>query len=183
MRYTRRRWWLHSLCVAILVAAIAATLPAAAGPQQATALGVQQLAPSAPLPALYVALLRPGWNLVGWTAAPTTAPDAAAAIAGSARSFFTFDAGAQSFRSFSPALPDALNSLREIAFGDGVWVFAEEKSVWLQPQTWWARSVPLAVGFNLATWTGPDATPVAVALAAIAPALEVAFTYDASAQL
>ena len=125
MRYTRRRWWLHSLCVAILVAAIAATLPAAAGPQQATALdvpqqatalGVQQLAPSAPLPALYVALLRPGWNLVGWTAAPTTAPDAAAAIAGSARSFFTFDAGAQSFRSFSPALPDALNSLREIAF-------------------------------------------------------------------
>ena len=40
----------------------------------------------------------------------------------------------------------------------------------------------LLPGFNLVTWTGPDATPVADAVAGLGDALDAVFAWDQAAQ-
>ena len=125
--------------------------------------------------------LRPGWNLVGWSGA-TSGPEAFDFITGDFRVGFTYAAVSQTFESFSPDTPAILNSLDELAFGDGVWIFAEQETTWLQPAPWWQRDVDLHRGFNLVLWTGGNGTPVAEAVASLGDALVSLFTWEAAAQ-
>ena len=125
--------------------------------------------------------LEAGWNLVGWTGS-TAIDEATASIADALLAAFTWDGEGQSFRSFNPSGPTFLNTLSDLALGDGVWINVSEASTWLQPAFGAARTVSLSAGFTLATWTGPDAMPVEDAVAETAGNLESLFTWDAVAQ-
>ena len=171
---------------ALLLLALAGMLaasPSAVAPLAADGpdLQVQQEQQEATRFPITAVTLQPGWNLVGWMGA-TAVADATASIVGPFRSLFTYDAVAQDFRSFSPDALAFLNTLDDLAFGDGVWIFALEESLWIQPAPWWARSVDLLAGFNLAMWTGPNNTPIDEALGGLGSALVSAFIYDAVAQ-
>ena len=57
--------------------------------------------------------------------------DAVAGLGGALINLFTWDAGAQQFRSYDPALPiPSLNSAKTLGFGDGVWVIVNGDVVW-----------------------------------------------------
>jgi Raf kinase inhibitor-like YbhB/YbcL family protein len=136
---------------------------------------------SEPATALREVPLAQGWNLVGWTGA-TPVRDATESLADSLLAAFTWDPSGQAFRSFSPSAPDFINTLDEMALGDGVWANLSQAATWLQPPFVEARAVPLAIGFNLVMWTGPDDIPVADAVVAIASSLDGLFMWDAGAQ-
>ena len=123
--------------------------------------------------------LPPGWNLVGWTGLSSVAT---ANVAGNFDALFTFDAAAQEFLRFSPAAPSSLNTLNELHSGDGIWINTLGRGNWTLPLTSGPRSVTLAPGFNLATWTGPDATAVSDAVAELGDGLTAVFTWDAGSQ-
>jgi len=91
---------------------------------------------------------------------------------------------AQSFLSYSPNVPPIINTLSDLAVGDGVWIHVTDRAgaTWTQPAFFGARSVPLRAGFNLVMWTGPDGTPIADAVAGLGGALQVLFTYNAASQ-
>ena len=130
---------------------------------------------------LIVQTLQPGWHLVGWSGA-TTGRNAFDFITGRFDAGFTFNPNTKQFRQFRPTAPDFLNNLDQVAFGDGVWIFIEEESTWLQPAPWWARDVELVSGFNLVLWTGPNDTPVEDAYRDLGSALISAFTWKAGSQ-
>ena len=127
---------------------------------------------------LVVQTLHPGWNLVGWAGA-SSGPEAFDFVTGDFGIGFTYDAASQVFESFSPDAPPILNSLDQIAFGDGVWIFADAETTWVQPAPWWQRDVPLRAGFNLVLWTGGNGTPVEEAVAGLGTALSGLFTWPA----
>jgi ABC-type branched-subunit amino acid transport system substrate-binding protein len=129
--------------------------------------------------------LSPGWNLVGWTGAGSTpVADALAGFDGAFSTLFTWDAASQSFLNFNPSVPPALNTLSDLAFGDGVWinVSSATEATWQQPAFTGNRSVALRPGFNLVMWTGPSGTPVSTAVTGLGSALRTLFTYDATGQ-
>ena len=123
------------------------------------------------------------WNLVGWTGA-TAVDEATAVIASQIDVLFTWSAASQGFLSFNPSAPAVLNTLSDLAFGDGVWVRVSDPAgaTWAQPAVLTARSVPLSVGWNLVMWTGGDDFPVIDAVESFAGSLEMLFTWDAAAQ-
>ena len=55
-------------------------------------------------------------------------------------------------------------------------------ALWPQTRSDGPRTVSLRTGFNLVTWTGPDATPVGVAIAGLGPAMETLLLWDAASQ-
>ena len=134
-------------------------------------------------PATRTQTLRPQWNLVGWTGETIDVTEATASILASLGAFFTWDAAASNFLSFNPALPPALNSLRQVPQGAGTWTFVNGNSnvAWEQPAFNEARAVSLRRGFNLVTWTGGDGAAVADAIAGL-NGLEALFLWDAAAQ-
>ena len=127
--------------------------------------------------------LLEGWNLVGWTGA-TPITEATAAIAGTFNAVFTWDATSQRFRSYNPSLPANLNTLSDLELGDAVWIRVASPggALWPQTRSDGPRTVSLRTGFNLVTWTGPDATPVGVAIAGLGPAMETLLLWDAASQ-
>ena len=133
------------------------------------------------LPTTRTVSLARGWNLVGWTGA-TAAQDATATISGSFTTLYTWNAADQSFQSLSSTGPDFLNTLTDLQAGDGVWIHTPNGGSWEQPAYREPRSAPLAPGFNLAMWTGPEGTSVVDAVAGITGQLEVLFTWDAAQQ-
>ena len=153
-----------------------ATISSAASGASAQVAAADDSAPFRPV------IQAAGWNLVAWTG-DTPVADATASIAGAFARLFTFDAATQAFRFFGGGgSPTSLNTLDELRLGDGVWIFAEEPTVWPQPVFRGAHSVPLLAGANLAAWTGPSGTPVEDALAAILDRVELAATFDADGQ-
>ena len=134
-------------------------------------------------PATRTQTLRPQWNLVGWTGETIDVTEATASILASLGAFFTWDAAASNFLTFNPALPPALNSLRQVPQGAGIWTFVNGNSnvAWEQPAFNEARAVSLRSGFNLVTWTGGDGAAVADAIAGL-NGLEALFLWDAAAQ-
>ena len=125
--------------------------------------------------------LAAGWNLVG-TPATTSIIDALAAIDGTPSAIFTWNAVAQSFRSFDPSAPAFLNSLSELRAGDGVWINVPGGGRWSLAPVTEARMVPLLPGFNLVAWTGPDGASVADALEGLGDVAQAVFTWDAATQ-
>ncbi|MCZ6545171.1 MAG: Ig-like domain-containing protein, partial [Chloroflexi bacterium] len=96
-------------------------------------------------PATRTQTLRPQWNLVGWTGETIDVTEATASILASLGAFFTWDAAASNFLTFNPALPPALNSLRQVPQGAGIWTFVNGNSnvAWEQPAFNEARAVSL----------------------------------------
>lgn len=130
--------------------------------------------------------LLPGWNFVAWTGDTTAVADAVAGIvapAGADLTFFAWDAAQLQFRTFNASLPPFVNSLTEFAPGEAIWVLvvASGTASWEQPITVGARLVPLSSGFNMVSWTGPDATPVDVVLDIQTATVRV-FAWDTAAQ-
>ena len=167
--------------------ALRVALPAALGPGLVdvtvrTDLGEVSLAGAFLIePGTRTVSLARGFNLVGWTGA-TAVEEATTSLGGGFDTLFTWDAAAEAFLSYGPTRPPFLNTLSALQVGDGVWINTPEGGTWEQPAFDGARSVMLGPGFTLAMWTGPDGTAVEEAVAGIADALEVLFTWDAAAQ-
>lgn len=102
-----------------LVVGIMAVGASAIGP------GVGQPAPAHAQTTFDVALVV-GWNLVSWLGQETEVEDALGDAAAAVRSVNTFEAGSQSFETFTAGGPGFLNSLEAIVRGAGVWLLAEQ---------------------------------------------------------
>ena len=62
--------------------------------------------------------------------------DVASAIAelgGSLQALFIWNAAAQTFLTFNPVLPPALNTATTLRPGDGVWLLVSATTTWYQP--------------------------------------------------
>ena len=118
-------------------------------------------------PATRVQTLQLQWNLVGWTGESSAISVVTSEIGSSLSRFSIWDANALAFLSFNPALPISLNTLQVVPQGAGVWTFVTGAAplAWEQPSLREARSVPLASGFNLVMWSGPDGSSITEALA------------------
>ena len=127
-------------------------------------------------------VLQPGWNMIGWTAA-TPAAEIAAALGDAVGGIFAFDAGAQSYRRFSPDAPASVNNLVELVPGDGLLILIEDGPGAVLPRP--ANGTPLVQnlreGFNLVAWTGGAAT-ISGALTSLDDALVAAFWWDPGAR-
>lgn len=126
--------------------------------------------------------LAAGWNLIGWPA-ETPIARAVAGLAGDFLSVNTYDAESDSFATFVGAdRPAALNTLAQIASGDGVWVHVPAATTWERPEPRTAAVAPLEAGFNLAAWLGPNRTPAGEAIAAIAEGVRSVWSFEAETQ-
>ena len=123
-----------------------------------------------------------GWNLVGITA-DTAVENAIEALGPNATALFTWNASEGVFRSFVADAPAFLNDLTHLEGGGAVWVYASAAGAWEQPSTLRPRTISLETGANFAAWTGPDATPVAQAVAGISDVLRAALVWDAQRQV
>ncbi len=111
--------------------------------------------------------------------------DFTASIAGQFDAIYAWDAETQSYLSFRPGAPSALNSLQELRPGDAIFINITDpegaKLVQGRALTA-ARDLPLVAGFNFEIWTGPDLTPIADAIAGLGDALLAVFMWDAATQ-
>ncbi len=163
---TRRRFLTLATLTLITLVLAATTLVPSARAQDDPALATRDVA------------LDTGWNLVGWTGDSAAIDTLSAQIGDPFQRLQTFDAAGQSFDAFDVAAPAFLNTTNPVAAGAGAWVFVSDPVTWTQPVILDARSVALAPGFNLVTWTGRSGTPIADALAAIADGVIASFLYD-----
>lgn len=79
--------------------------------------------------------LQPGYNLVVWTG-PDDTP-ITWAISGIRRtvvSAWKWDAATQRFLTHDPRLPDTLNTLTTLHYGDGLWISVSDATIWPQPE-------------------------------------------------
>ena len=122
-----------------------------------------------------------GWNLIGLTAGGSVA-DLIAPIAHRVLALFSWDAPGQTFLSFRPAAPRALNTLVQVAPFSGLWLNVSQGPpiAWHLPAAGRALDVDLTAGFNLVMWNGPE-SPVSDAIASIAAAVLSLFVWDTAA--
>ena len=81
--------------------------------------------------------LQDGWNAATWLGPSTRITAAIASIARQAVRVHAWDSEAQRWLGFSPEVPSALNTLRQLRTGDVVWILidSEQDVVWEQPLT------------------------------------------------
>ncbi len=126
--------------------------------------------------------LFPGWNLVGW-GSERDVIQATALIKSAINAVLIFDARAQQYRRYDPALPAPLNDLAVLPAGSGLWVHVTAPGgvIWRRPTAALGSAIGLTAGDNLVQWTG--ARTSAAAIAAVAgPGLVVLQTWDAAGQ-
>jgi hypothetical protein len=117
-------------------------------------------------------LLTPGWNPVTWTGADGL-DHALSSLRGPFSVLAGFDAENNQFLLHrGDDAPAFLNTLPNVAFGDGLLIFVDEEVIWEQAQIVRDRTVPLAPGLNLVGWTGGNNTPIEAALAGISDSIE-----------
>ncbi len=130
----------------------------------------------APAPPRDVALLV-GWNLITWTGDETPVAAALAALP-AVGAVFAWDTAAGGYLTYRRGVPAALNRLTTLRPGDGLWVLARQPMIWRMPGLGRERTVPLAPGFNLVGWTGPDGVAPARIAQSIGPAVVVIYRFD-----
>ena len=123
--------------------------------------------------------VAPGWDLLGWTGA-TPIGQALAAFSGDVDRALTWDPAAGAFNSYNPDVPSAVNSLRELGYGQGIWLYTAEGGVWTQPIEPTSNIAALTDGFNLVIWGGPS-VGIAEAIASLGSAFEAAFQWTPAA--
>jgi len=78
--------------------------------------------------------LSAGFNLVTWTGLHgMPIADALASLGEAVESAFTYEELSDTFLSFGPALPPALNTLAALAYGEALWLRVSEARTWEQP--------------------------------------------------
>ena len=145
----------HHLAALLAIAALAALLATALALNPRSGVHAQTHPPSCD--SLTVPLAS-GFNLVGIL--NSTTPDA---LAPGASAVFGWDADAQQYDIWRRDVPPSLNTLQAVEAGTAAWIFVEDggpTSVALPTAPQPARVAPMADGWNLATWTGPNATHV-----------------------
>ena len=134
-------------------------------------------------PATRILDLAPGFNLVAWTGDDDTPiADALAGVDGEVLGVSAWDVAAERFRTFSPTAPDFVNSLDQLSLGEGFWIqIGAGGATWTQPGFTAARTLDLVASLQLATWTGPDGTPLADALGEIGASVLRVLVWDVAA--
>ena len=124
--------------------------------------------------------LTSGWNLVGWTQNAGIA-DVAATFGANLGSVLAFDPGSQSYRQYSPNLPEAINTLHSVRAGQAVWIKITNPNgmAWRQPPPTDSVQVTLQPGFNLVTWIAP-ATDADTMADLIGAGLVSIYSYDSN---
>ncbi len=120
--------------------------------------------------------LEPGWNLVPW------GTNTDQARGGPVDAVWAWDAALQRFDAFRPNLPGGPPPAWSA--DTAVWVHnaADTAIPWTMPTVAGARAVRLVAGWNLAIWTGPDAFPVAQAVADLGGFAQAVWLWDAAEQ-
>jgi len=126
--------------------------------------------------------LRFGWNLITYTGDTLPVAQALADINGMYRSAFTYDSATQSFKSYFPTLPAALNSLQQLEAGDAVWIFMEQSVAWNQDRMDSGANTQLVEGFNLVSFAGADGTSVEDAFASLSGTSYTVWMWDSQSQ-
>ena len=128
------------------------------------------------VPAERVVPLRAGWNLVGWSGPTLPVGEATASLAGAFDAVLSWspERGYDTYRPQS----DSVNTLSHLSQGTAVWIHLTRDAAWPQPRQTAAARLPLQAGLNLVTWSGPDGTPVAQAVASVGGALRAVYRWD-----
>ena len=108
--------------------------------------------------------LRPGWNVIGWLGSDTTADDLFRAIpALELVAAWDAEAGRYAWGRRDGKTP---SSLEQLPRGQGLYlrVAGTETVQWTRPAAEGVVLLRLHAGHNLATWGGPDGTPIEEAL-------------------
>ena len=79
--------------------------------------------------------LQDGWNAVTWLGPPTRITAALAPIAREALRAHAWESATQNWLGFSPDVPSALNTLRQLRTGDVIWILidSDREVIWEQP--------------------------------------------------
>jgi hypothetical protein len=125
--------------------------------------------------------LHQGWNLVSLPLNTTTSSprDILSAIEGVYETIFAWDSASQTWLSFSPALPDEIQSLTSLGPTQGFWLnAAENATLHVEGSLPGQTSIALATGWNLVGF--PSLTPqdADTALATIAGKFSVVYGYE-----
>ena len=151
----RVRWsaeavlWVLAALAAMAAAGVALSAPVSA-----------QGAVGAPSCGGRVVQLSEGFNLVGVV-------DSRPASSYGVGTVFGWEPGSQQFLGWRDGTPTALNRLDRLIGGGGVWLEVARAGVQVSqaPGRGESREMMLEAGWNLVTWTGPDATPAGEAFA------------------
>lgn len=129
-----------------------------------------------------VRTLQPGDNLIGWVGFPASPEDVFAQIP-EAELIYTWDAESSQYRFAARGFEGTLPVL-EPGMGLIVRIGGEEPVEWLQPTVADGEWVALKPGPNLVAWTGPNGTPIDLAVRSIEDSLTHAlYAVPASAEL
>ena len=131
-------------------------------------------------------VLRPGYNLIGWTAAQTAVHDLFRGIP-QLESVHAWDPVMQQFRSASRSEHGVEGDLEAVAPGMGLWLSmgGSEQVSWMRPPPLVgaaAHLVSLKSGWNLITWSGQEETATEVALAGLDSAFGEVWVWDAEGE-
>lgn len=77
--------------------------------------------------------LHQGHNMVMWTGGEIPIVDALKDIRNLVEAVFIWDAEAKEWRTYHPDLPAAVNDLKILRFGEGVWIIVKKDVTWEQP--------------------------------------------------
>ena len=123
-------------------------------------------------------VLRPGWNLIGWSVEVSTAA-AIETISSRITAVHAFDRASQSFRRLTPTAPNIANTLLTLSPGEGVFVHIAGMSevAWEIPRPVESATLHLDPGFNLVAWASAGET-VPSALLRFGDAVIAVFALD-----
>lgn len=123
--------------------------------------------------------LNQGWNLIAYTGGDVAAATLSAFLE-TVDVIAAWDPASQRFRAFVPTLPDAVDALKSVETGQGLWIRASEDASWPMSELQPSPAVSLVPGWNLVAWWRPDPSGAPGALADLGARLLGAYAFDAA---
>ena len=117
-----------------------------------------------------------GFNLVGWTGIDGAMAESVDGLGDALTTAFLWDAAAERFLTYGPAVPSFLNTAESLAYGDGLWVLIASPATWEiggAPAVEPTSAVVSESGLSL---VGSNGTAVEIAEGALTPGIDVALT-------
>ena len=126
--------------------------------------------------------LRPGWNLVGWTAGEADV-EAVFSSLPSLLTVYAWDADEQRFIGAFLDGPDTRGDLTTLTPGMGLFLYlaGEDRVEWTRPHVPESLRVSLVPGWNLVAWSGIDNTLLADSLAPLGSSVSGSWLWNAEA--
>ncbi len=124
--------------------------------------------------------LRPGWNLVGWTAGEADI-DAVFSALPSLLTVYAWDADEQRFIGAYRDGPDTRDDLKTLTPGMGLFLYlaGEDRVEWTRPHVPESLRVSLVPGWNLVAWSGIDNTLLTDGLAPLGSSVGGSWLWNA----